>query len=214
MKFRVIALRFRYSTDWLREKHHSACSQISCRLRRYLFMLRILAQKNAVVSLSAIPVRIISRQRISQSLPRPRSAWSVKLQKKNRRSRWSVVYPSFIISPACSIFNKSDKISILLNHHDIDIAMFIQSWLNDVILHDAVAVDDYRIVRKDHKNGTGWGEIICYTKVKSLLKITDYYAVPSLNMSRTEFLPIIFKNLSLLVIGVYYLFGMSVKTMN
>lgn len=82
----------------------------------------------------------------------------------------------------------------MLHQHHVDIGVFTESWLND-------AINGYDILRKDRE--TDSDGIICYTKIRPPPLTIDAQAVPAL---KTEFLPLFFKSLCLVVICMYHPF--------
>ena len=92
-----------------------------------------------------------------------------------------------------------------MHTYNVDIGIFTESWLNDDMPSDAVAIDGYYVLRKDRDKCKGGG-IICYSKVQPHPITVDDQAVPALSVCNTEFLPLFFKSLSLLVICIYHPF--------
>ena len=129
----------------------------------------------------------------------------VKFEPSKRKRKATVSNPKFLFSNLCSLNNKLEELSILLNQHQIDIGVFVESWLSKDIPDDAVAINGYMTFRKDRDNGTGGG-IVCYSKLNPPPTVILSESVFSLNSCKTEFLPLFFNKLSLLVIGVYHPF--------
>ena len=113
--------------------------------------------------------------------------------------------PTLLFSNVYSIFNKLDEQSILLHQHHVSVGVFVESWLSEQISDDAVKIDGYQVIRKDRVKGAGGG-IICYSKLDPSPVIIDSDSVPSLIHSNTEFLPMFFEQLSMLIIGVKHPF--------
>lgn len=54
-----------------------------------------------------------------------------------------------------SLFNRVDKLSIILPQHQVDVAVFVKTWLSEATLDSALGVHGYTIFRNDRASGGG-----------------------------------------------------------
>ena len=81
----------------------------------------------------------------------------------------------------------------------------METWLRDDLPDASVAIDGYNLIRKDRKSGPGGG-LACFFKPELMPEVLTESNITSLSECATEFLPIIFGHLSLLVIICYHPF--------
>ena len=67
----------------------------------------------------------------------------IKFENSNRARKTHLVNPRFLFSNVCSLFNKRDELSLLLHQHQIDIGVFVESWLDNEMPDESVNIDDY-----------------------------------------------------------------------
>lgn len=68
-----------------------------------------------------------------------------------------------------SLFNKVDELSVILPRHDVDVAVFVETWLSDSIPDAALEIGGFRIIiiRKDRTSGSGGG-IAAFVKPRTM----------------------------------------------
>lgn len=210
----VLTASFRYCADTLLNIRNNGCVGISRPVRRYIFLLGICGTCTAPHHTipRSIPVRI-SRTLPSRSVNRTSASgcfgkWLIPIKFKNihgRRKKSRSLIPSILFANVRSLFNKIEETSLLLRQHRIGLAFLFETWLNSDIPNESVTISDYNIYRKDRQRGSGGG-IICYSKVNSTPIIIDEHSVPSLKECNSEIFPLFFRDISLLVIGIYHPF--------
>lgn len=208
-----------YNVDDLWAINEKGCYGISRQLRRRLFLLRI--SSRCCCPHVELPKRVIVRvtkrsvkRRIDDcltNLPCPRCLTYINVTqdlKYKRDKRYLARNPSFVYANIRSIFNKIEEVDLLLRKHHIDIALFVESWLNKDVLDQFVSIDGYNIIRHDRSTGKGGG-IICYVKSDIIPTVIESTQIPSLSVCNSEFLTIFFRQMSLLLIGLYHPFWNS-----
>ena len=113
-------------------------------MRRRLFYYKILAESSIggkqrcnrdearVSSGNPIPVRISNRQSNPLSPPQEvRGSWLRPIRFESTPRLPKVRLPTFLFSNVRSLFNKTDAVSILLHQHQVDVGLFVETWLKE-----------------------------------------------------------------------------------
>ena len=66
-------------------------------------------------------------------------------------------FPNIMCANVRSVANKIDEISIEMDRHKVDLAIFTETWLNDDIPNEILRIDGYDILRNDRKEKRGGG---------------------------------------------------------
>ena len=103
------------------------------------------------------------------------------------------------------MYNKFDEVSLSLNEHSPNIAVFTESWLDDNTPDSSISIPPYQIVRKD-RNSRGGG-IVCYVSAQYLFSVLDIEAIHNnYPPCASEILLILFPGEFLLLLCVYHPF--------
>ena len=139
----------------IRSKCESSGLSIPRKIKRHSFYFHILRRRIPVL----IGRRFHNRHSISSSRKRlHENLIPVKKQQVPRSPR--LVLSTFLYSNVRSLFNKIDEASILLRKHQVDVAIFVETWLHHEIPDESVSIDDFDLIRQDRELGKGGG-IIC-----------------------------------------------------
>ena len=200
---------FRYSTEDLQRIRQKGCPGILRSLRRYLFILGIstcctFAHEN---NPSKIQVRTSRRTSSLQSARRKRdTSVLIKIQRDSRPRRTRRNYlnrpPSIMVTNIRSVFNKMDELEARVREKAPDFVVLTESWLDNSIPDEAVALPRYAVIRKD-RDRQGGG-IILYVPADYPYKIITCAEVSSMLNCRTEFLAVLFPHV--LLICLYHPF--------
>lgn len=190
-----------YTPSQLLQLRNKPCVCPSRIVRRKLFYFNLLTRH--------IPTITTSRHETSKPaphFPRARTLQKVKREQLKRAPRRQPVpLPNVVLTNVQSLCNKMDEVGLLMSRLNPDIAVYIETWLNDTIGEAAVKIDGYATVRKDRENGRGGG-IMCYMRDSYSFDIIGEPQVTSLKCIKTEILCLFIKELFLFVIAVYHPF--------
>ncbi len=113
---------------------------------------------------SLIPVRITPRlPRVRDHEPSPPSNHNnliiipstkptTNMDPFQRPSENSQYVPSLLLSNTMSLAQKIDEIAFTIHQKDIQLALFTETWLKDLIPDDPINISGYHLFRLDHKN--------------------------------------------------------------
>ena len=122
-----------------------------------------------------------------------------------RPTQDSNVPSSILISNVRYIFNKIEEVTLLLNQHVVNIAVFVETWLSSETPNDPLIIGGYTLLRKDRQSGNGGG-IAMYIKGSYNYAVISESDVSSLISCNSEIFPVYLREFSLLMIGVYHPF--------
>ena len=101
-------------------------------------------------------------------------------------------------------FLRFDEVSLKIDEHRPDAAILTESWLCPDIPDSSLAINGYSICRKDRsRNGGG---IITYIAESYSYRVLSDSDIPSLRQCDTEFLPILFLSVPIIIICLYHPF--------
>ena len=106
-----------------------------------------------------------------------------------------------MLSNVRSIANKMDEVEALVRNKRPDVAVFVESWLDEQTPDTTVSIPGYVAFRHD-RNSLGGG-IICYVNEQYNVKVVNS-PLDLLSKCDTEMLCIFICELRLLVISIYH----------
>ena len=106
-----------------------------------------------------------------------------------------------MLSNVRSMTNKMDEIEAMVRQHNPDIAVFVESWLDEVTPDAAIYIPGYVAFRED-RNSFGGG-LVCYVNDVYNVKVLNS-PLDSLSLCDTEMLSIFISDLKLLIISIYH----------
>ena len=180
-----------YSRSDLLKLQNKPCVCLSRKVRRRLVYHKIYNRHIATRVTSTEPdyhVRDAPVMRCLRVIP-------CEPQRKTRPCREVPALPSLLLSNVRSLNNKMDEATLLLTKLQPDLAAFTETWLDLSSSDDAVAINGYRILRRDRKATRGGG-IICYIGENFNFKVITENDVPTLGSVSSEILALLCERLS------------------
>ena len=114
-------------------------------------------------------------------------------------------FPNFLLANICSLPNKVDELSAILDNNNVSYGCITESWLNKDIPTETVDIEGYACHRRDRNDGRQGGGVACY--VRNGLQC---HRLSSLESPAVESLWLLFRanrmprQVSHIVIGVIY----------
>jgi hypothetical protein len=168
---------FRYSSSQILSLREKNCSGITRTLKRFLFVHKLLRACQREHLTKSIPVRVTRRGKESErrrtkrrTRRRERILTQVKMVSEGRRQA-SRRIPSVVLSNVCSFSNKVDEGEQLVLNLKPDIAVFVETWLDERTPNSAIDIPGYVSLRRD-RNSFGGG-ILCYFSNKYSVRVLD-----------------------------------------
>ena len=195
---------FRYSTSQLLRLREKDCVGVPRKTKRFLFVHKLLQVCNRQHEQrpQAIPVRITKGKQVTVPYQRKRQRFLKKIEPASSGRRpIKRRIPSIMLSNVRSMTNKMDEAHSLVQSGKPDIAVFVESWLDEQTPDTAIDIPGYVVFRED-RNSFGGG-IMCYVNDLYNAQVLDS-PTSCLSKCDTEMLTLFVCELRLLVICIYH----------
>jgi len=143
-----------------------------------------------------------------------KTIWSLKIwnfeRKKSfnrlskKRPQTNRKWPSFLCCNLRSLKNKFDEIHETVLHHNCDLSVFTETWLNDQFHSDLLSIPGYSNIRLDRQHQKGGG-ILVYHRIGMCYQIIEFN-----NPNQREVLPFFISKSRHLIICVYHPFWQEI----